>query len=390
MKKILFISPQPFFQWRGSPIRVNFNVRALAELGYQVDLLTLPVGEDLDIPGVKIIRIPNIFGIKNMRIGPSLIKVVFDIILFIWAIYLMRRNRYEVVHGVEDAGIIGMIIARLARRRAIFEKHSDPSSYKKGVIRNLVLFLYSKVEKITSKNVEAIICTGPGLVKQVLDMGVRKPVHHIFDIPSSLVKADQRNVERLKNDLRKSGNEVLITYVGSFAVYQGINLLFSSIPPVVSNKPQARFIIIGGNPSQIDERKNWLTSQNVEASVTFLGKIPPDELPDYLAAADILMAPRLAGVNTPMKLLDYIKTGRAIVATDIKANRLILNDTQAVLLQPDPVQFSDGIGKLIDNEALRIELGENCHKLYAEKYNYDEFKRRLGVCYHGVLASYDY
>lgn len=353
-----------------------------------MDLLTLPVGEDLNIPGVRIIRIPNIFGIKNMRIGPSIIKVAFDVVLFLWAIYLMRRNRYDVVHGVEDAGVIGMIIAGMAGRKSIFEKHSDPSSYKKGVFRNLILFIYGQIEKMTSKNVDAVICTGPGLVKQVLDMGVRKPVHHIFDIPSSLVKADQLNIERLKNILRKSKNETLIAYVGSFAVYQGINLLFSSIPLVVRKTPEARFIIIGGNQAQIDERKNWLVNQNVEASVTFLGKIPPDDLPDYLAAVDILLAPRLAGVNTPMKLLDYTKAGKAIVATDIKANRLFLNDTQAMLLKPDPIQFSDGISKLIDSETLRKDLGKNCHRLYAEKYNYDEFKRRLALCYQDVLASY--
>ena len=35
-RKVLFISPQPFFQWRGSPIRVAFNLQALADEGYEV------------------------------------------------------------------------------------------------------------------------------------------------------------------------------------------------------------------------------------------------------------------------------------------------------------------------------------------------------------------
>jgi glycosyltransferase involved in cell wall biosynthesis len=385
MKRILFISPQPFFQWRGTPIRVSFNVRALAELGYQVDLLTLPVGDDLQIPGVRVIRVPNIFGVKNIRIGPSINKVVFDVILFVWAICLMRKNRYDVVHGVEDAGVIGLTIARMAGKKSIFEKHSDPSSYKKGMFRNLILSIYGLIEKFTAMHVNAVVCTGPGLVKQVLDSGVIKPVHHIFDIPSSLTETDDLHVKSLKSKLKKIDNETLITYVGSFAVYQGVDLLFSSIPNVVRNEPKARFIIIGGTRAEIDERKKWLADRNLNVSVTFLGKVPPDELPDYLAASDILLAPRLAGVNTPLKLLDYMKVGRAIVATDVKANRLILDDTQAILVQPDPVKFAEGICNLIENEKLRVDLGENCHKLYVEKYNYKEFKRRLSVCYQGVL-----
>ena len=51
MPRVLLISPQPFFQWRGSPLRVRFNAQALAELGYDVDLLVMPVGDDLALPG---------------------------------------------------------------------------------------------------------------------------------------------------------------------------------------------------------------------------------------------------------------------------------------------------------------------------------------------------
>ena len=82
MKKILLISPQPFFQWRGSPIRVNFNIQALAQLGYAVDLLTLPIGERRKLEGVNVIRVANPFRIEQIPIGPSLYKIFFDILIF--------------------------------------------------------------------------------------------------------------------------------------------------------------------------------------------------------------------------------------------------------------------------------------------------------------------
>ena len=78
MSRVLFISPQPFFQWRGSPIRVGFDVRALAGLGYDVDFLTLPVGEEMQIPGVRIVRVPNLFRVAQVPIGPSAVKLAFD------------------------------------------------------------------------------------------------------------------------------------------------------------------------------------------------------------------------------------------------------------------------------------------------------------------------
>ena len=64
-KRILFISPQPFFQWRGSPIRVKYNLQALSDLGYEVDLVTLPFGEDVQIDGVTIHRMSPIPGVSR-------------------------------------------------------------------------------------------------------------------------------------------------------------------------------------------------------------------------------------------------------------------------------------------------------------------------------------
>ena len=96
--RVLLISPQPFFQWRGSPIRVGFNALALAEIGFQTDLLTLPVGEKKDIPGVRIIRVPNPFRLRNIPIGPSFGKMFFDLLLLATGLWLSIRKKYDFIH----------------------------------------------------------------------------------------------------------------------------------------------------------------------------------------------------------------------------------------------------------------------------------------------------
>lgn len=385
MKKVLFVSPQPFFQWRGSPIRVGFDVRALAELGYEVDLLTLPIGEKKDIPGVRIIRVPNLFLAGNISIGPSLLKAAFDVLLLFKGLCLAFRHRYDVIHCVEDAGAIGVIIAALTRSRLVFEKHSDPSSYKEGLSRNLIMRIYAAVERFTVRHSDVVLATGPGLAKQVRDMETCKSVHHIFDIPSSLVESNEQNTAKIRQKLKHGPDEVLITFVGSFAVYQGVDLMFEGLPDVITKHPEARFVIIGGTEDEIEARKEWLAARDVQDSATFLGKIPPDELPDYLSASDILLSPRRAGVNTPLKLLDYLKAGRAVVATDIGANRQILDENTAVLVKPDPSSFAAGICRLVSDKELRATLGRNGRKLITETYNFEEFKKKLQICYKELM-----
>jgi glycosyltransferase involved in cell wall biosynthesis len=385
-RKILFICPQPFFQWRGSPIRVKFNLLALTELGYKIDLLTLPIGEDMPFERVRVYRVANPFKVKNIPIGPSLWKIFFDILLIFKGLSLCRKHRYDVIHGVEEGGFIATILAKFFRTKAIFEKHSDPLSYKKGKLRNMFLKAYSSIEVMSVKNAIAVIGTGPGLVDQVNRMKTATRAFNIFDIPSSLNESTVKEVEKIRLELKKASDELLITFVGSFAVYQGVDLLFSAIPEVVRLSDRARFIIIGGNTEEIAEQRLALQKGGVDANVTFLGKIAPDILPDYLAASDILLSPRVSGVNTPLKILDYLKAGRSIVATDLPSNKLLLNDQNAVFSYPDAKSFAAAIVSLITNESKRLRFGENCRQVYERAYTFNHHCERLADCYDYVLA----
>jgi len=386
MKKVLFISPQPFFQWRGSPIRVNFNILALTGLGYRVDLLTLPIGEDKSFENGRVIRVANPFSMKNIAIGPSLPKIFFDILLFGKGLQLCIKNNYDVIHGVEEAGLIAVVLARLFGTKAIFEKHSDPFSYKKGVLKNSLLSVYSLVEKVTVRLCDGVIGTGKGLVAQVRAMGYSTRVFHIFDIPSSLQKPDGKQVKKFREKLAQNPDEILVTFVGSFALYQGVELMFAAIPKIVKKNARVRFVIIGGSETEIDARKLEFKKLQIEDRVSFLGKVAPDILPAYLAASDILLSPRISGVNTPLKILDYMKAGKPIMATDVPSHRLLLDETTAVMAQPDPDHLAEALDILAGDEEKRLKMGAAGRNLYEKKYNFTNYQLQLSRCYQEVLA----
>jgi len=384
--RVLLISPQPFFEWRGSPLRVRFNAQALAELGYDVDLLVMPVGADKAIPGVALHRAPNVIRAKKLAIGPSLPKAILDVALFFKAAALARRRHPHVIHGIEDAGPIAAVLARRHGAKMIFEKHSDPASYKKGFVRNLIMAAYRRVERFSIRRADAVIGTGPALVEQAQAIAPGKPVHHVFDIPSSLVEPDPARAAEARARLGLPAGAVLALYVGSFAVYQGIDLLFRSIPAATRRNPHLHFAIIGGSPAEVAARRAELAAAGCADRVLFLGHVDPDELPHILAAADVLLSPRIAGRNTPLKLLDYLKIGRAIVACDNPANRLILDDSNAQLVAPEPDAFAAGIAALAADAALRERLGAAGRRLHLATYNYREYRRRLAEVYRQLLG----
>ena len=71
--KVLAIAPQPFFTPRGTPLSVYYRTLVTAEMGYEVDLLTYGQGVDVDIPGVRIVRIPSFRWLGSAKVGPSLL-----------------------------------------------------------------------------------------------------------------------------------------------------------------------------------------------------------------------------------------------------------------------------------------------------------------------------
>lgn len=385
--RVLFIASQPFFEWRGSPIRLGFDLMSLSQLGYDVEFLTLPIGQRREIDGVKIVRAPNPFRAKKISIGPSPLKLFFDFLLFWMALGRVLRRRYAVVHGVEDCGFIALVCARIGRARMIFERHSDPASYKKKKgLGNIVLRMYAAVERFVMRHADAVIGTGPGLVENAVKVRHDGRACLIPDIPSSLEDAKAEEVADIRAMYTHSPDDIIVGYVGSFAVYQGIDLLFESIPLVVKKVPNARFAIIGGQPAEIEGRRAELAAAGCPEAASFLGFIDPDRLPSYLASFDILLSPRISGMNTPLKLLDYLKARVPIVATDCEANRLILDKTTAELTPLTPEGFADGIVRLCKNRARREELVGSGQDILRERHSFPVFKDALRKCYEYVLS----
>lgn len=360
---------------------------ALTALGHQVDLLTFPFGEDVDIPGVTIHRVDRIPGLDAVGIGPSLAKLRYDFKLHAAAKRLLKQKAYDVIHAVEESAAFAAFLAKSSGLPLIYEKHSDPGSYRKGWVRNRVMDLYARIERFSARRARAVIVTGEGLEAQVRGWEPAKPVAHIFDLPSSRAVADPEQVRRIRSELCPAGDEVLAGYVGSFAVYQGIDLLFNSLPAALAQAPKLRILIIGGSETEIAERRAVLAAAGLEDRVIFAGKKSPEELPAWLAACDILLSPRISGNNTPLKLLDYLKAGAAILATDLPANRLLLTEETARFAAPDPDAFAAALAGLALDPAARQSLAAKGRHLIEKTYNLDNYTRQIAELYQHVFPA---
>ena len=190
----------------------------------------------------------------------------------------------------------------------------------------------------------------------------------------------------LKADLGING--LLVMYVGNLERYQGIRLLLESFALVRHQSDQANLVIIGGERADINTYQEQAYQLGIHPYVHFLGPKPVQDLASYLAQADILVSPRIQGNNTPMKLYSYLHSGKALVATDLWTHTQVLNHHVAILTEPSPAAFAQGLLGLLNNPERRCMLGKAGKKLVEEEYSYSAFRMKLDNLYNWLAHEF--
>lgn len=381
--KILMIAPEPFFEPRGTPFSEYFRIKALTELGHQIDLATYPIGKDVEIPGLRIFR-SMALGCRKVRVGPSYMKLFLDFFLFFTVLKLLFRNRYDAIHTHEEACFYGAVLSRLWRIPHVYDMHSSLAQQfinfnvtKSAWIHKILQFF----EKRALKSSDAIIAICPYLGEHVKSSGVDRRVFIIENTPEADMFFASQDPSRpsLREDIRFKGRPVVL-YAGTFEHYQGLDLLMESVPKVVKEKPDVLFLLIGGDKAALEQYRKWSEEHGVARNVMLMEKIPVQEVSQYTELAEVLVSPRTSGTNTPLKIYSYLRSGRPIVATNLVTHTQVLNQEIAILTEPNPEAFARGIIDALGNPDVR-GMAERARRVAEEKYSYNEYVAKTSRLY---------
>ncbi|MBD3305098.1 glycosyltransferase [candidate division KSB3 bacterium] len=389
--KILMIAPEPFFQPRGTPFSEYHRLRALSKLGHTVDLLTYPVGEDVDIENVTIYRSLNLPFVKHVKIGPSLIKIFLDIPLFLQALWMALTRPYDCLHTHEEAVVVGAVLRKFFGYPHVYDMHSSlPEQMSNfGISRSRLLFKFGEfMERWVLKHSSRTIVICPYLGERVQKLDRNQPYLVIENVPvtDDSRKISPEDVERLRQRLGMGGQTVIL-YTGTMEAYQGIDLLLESAKHVSKQEENVRYVLVGGHPEQIEHMQELARLLGVDKITHFLGQQPVEDMPLYMQLADILVSPRKDGKNTPLKIYSYLKSGKPIVATNLLTHTQVLHDDVAVLAENTAEAFAEGTLKLLHNPLLRTQLAANALRLSQEKYSYEAYLEKTAQVYRYVEES---
>ena len=366
------VAPKPFFQPRGTPLSVLHRLVAMTSLGHEVDLVTYSLGEDVEIPGVHLHRIPKIPFIKNINVGPSYLKVPLDLMLFIKAFLLLCRKKYDLIHSHEEAGFFTITLAPLFRTKHLYDMHSSlPQQLKNFKFSNsgLLIKLFEQLERLTINRSDALITICPELEEYVRRINPQKRQVMIENVADGNPLKRTKEKVNLRERFRFNGKRVIL-YTGTFEPYQGLDLLVESAEIVLRDAKDAIFMLVGGKKDQINSLWERVSQKGISNSFVFTGTVPFDEVSQYIEIADVLVSPRIEVNNTPLKIYSYLRSGKPIIATNLITHTQVLSPDIAILTEPTPEAFAEGIIMALRDSGLRATISENAKRLAEEKYSY--------------------
>lgn len=389
--RVLLVAPQPFFEPRGTPMNVLQMARTLGAAGHDVHLATFGVGQPVEIPGVTIHRAMRLPGVTSVPIGFSGRKLAMDAMLALLVQRLLLTRRWDLAHAVEESVFFTLPLARLRGIPVIYDMDSSIShqlAYSGKLRRSASLELVRGMERAALRRSALALTVCRALTDAARELVPGVPIAQIEDAPldDALRDADPAAV-RLLRERHQLGDRPVAVYTGNLEGYQGIDLLLDAWPHALRRTPEARLLLVGGEPAHVEHYRGVARRLGVEGSVVLAGRQPSGAMPEYMALADVLVSPRTEGSNTPLKLYSYMHAGRPIVCTDLETHRQVLDERTAVLARPEGGDYGEKLGDALANPELYAPRGRLARETVEREYSLPVFRRKLLEAYERVLSG---
>jgi len=157
---------------------------------------------------------------------------------------------------------------------------------------------------------------------------------------------------------QRLGDQPIVGFIGSFEKWHGADLLVKMVEDVARDRPAVRFLLVGDGPEAAGIRRRLDALNN---RVLFTGRVPHERVPGLVACMDVGVMPESNFYGSPLKVLEWMAAGLAVVAPSYAPlTDIIENGVDGLLFPPgDSVALVKKIVQLVDEPELRGQIG--CH-----------------------------
>jgi glycosyltransferase involved in cell wall biosynthesis len=393
--RIVMIAACPFPANHGTPGAIRELSIYLVRQGHEVHIVTYPQYEDgISVEGLHIHRVLPAANQGKIVIGPSFKRLVNDFFLIPKLFQVVWQHNIEIIHAHNyEAAIAGAIVKFFTRKLLVYtgvnsmldELPSYDFFKSKALARGFGRFL----DKVVPNCADIVMVLSDEL-KSYLIEAVKVDARKIIIIPPGveLQMFAHGDGKSIRSHYQLADLPVVM-YTGALEAFQKVDYLFQAMVDVVARTPEVKLMMV----TNVSNSKAKLKYQQLALDLgianhlIFADHVLLKRLPDFLAAADVAVVPRTACPGYPIKLLNYMAAGKAIVTFKGSAKAICHGYNGYVAEDGDIKAFAKGISLLIENKDIRHSLGERAKATIPGVFDWSTLAKGTALVYEQCLID---
>jgi glycosyltransferase involved in cell wall biosynthesis len=283
------------------------------------------------------------------------------------------------------------LLANLLKIPFIFEIPNDPYlAYKQR--SKFRMFLEREIDKYCMLLADKIVVLSEWSKQRLNQIGGIS-LSKIIALPSGadIELFTPLSKEECCTRLGLDSSPLYVGFVGNFFVHQGIDTLIDSSSHILRKFTNTCFLLVGDGP-MMSTWQDKVSQKGLQEAFIFSGSVPYKQVPEYIGAMDICVAPHKRDTNqsSPVKLFDYMACGKPVVASNIDVVREIIDQNEcAILVPPDScTELAQAIISLLVDQTRREKMGMEARHFVTSRYDRRQTARTVQTIAQHLSSNY--
>ena len=384
--RIAYLLPDrgiPLDGTKGASAHVRGLVRAFLELGHEVTVIASPPGSSVEeiLPGARFVPLDpsemNRLALESLE--PRIARALAHLWNNVGAQEALKRalafREFDCLYErLSPFGIAGSLVARERELFHVLEVNA-PLAWEGARYRNQAFAdEAAALEREALVNASLVLTVSSALKELLVHSGL--PEDRLAVIPNG-VDAALFQPEGI-SERNGFGDRIVVGFLGSLKPWHGLDILAEAFEHLAAD-PRYHLFILGSGP---EARKVAKLAERHPDRVTWKNGIPHEDVPRHLRAMDIAVAPYPAlepFYFSPLKLLEYMAAGRAIVASHVgQIPELVTHGETGLLVRPgDASDLALAIERLASDTSLRERLGAQARQDVLRSHRWTDRAQRI-------------
>lgn len=395
--KVAMVAACPFPANHGTPGAIRELAIHLARQGHEVHVVTYPQGETISADGLHIHRVKvPFYKAGPIRIGPSFERLLFDAFLVPKLIQVIRRHKIQVIHAHNyEANVVGWLAKLVTRKPLIYNgvtaMADELPSY--GVVKpdGLAKGIGRLVDRVVPAMADLRMVLSDELRHYLIELGNHRDRVLVVPPGVELEWLASGNGPGARARMQLTPDVPLVMYTGALEAFQRIDYLLRAMALVKKRRPDALLVIAGNikNPKAWESYRALITELGITQQVKLVESVPLEELPDYLAAADVTVVPRPVCPGYPIKLLNYMAAGKPIVSFAGSAKAICHGFSGYVAKNDDVGDLANGILLFLEDRELAATMGQRARASLPGVFDWETLSCGVAEVYRQLMGRRD-